>query len=178
MKDFIFEENTISNLSKDEKIKNLSNTVLNTKIQAEIDKLNNEENELNSRNIFSKFFGKLDGSTAFKQENINFQRFVINDKLNRNSISKDNVDLHSVLADIELFMEDNKYNELISEEIEQLNNINKYIYNNFEINSDKINNFVTNRKQCFLPALTKKVTKYEQLKHETIKYLNKQGYNK
>ena len=178
MKDFIFEENTISNLSKDEKIKNLSNTVLNTKIQAELDKLNNEENELNSRNIFSKFFGKLDGSTAFKQENINFQRFVINDKLNRNSISKDTVDLHSILADIELFMEDNKYNELISGEIEQLNNINKYIYNNFEINSDKINNFITNRKQYFLPALTKKVTKYEQLKHETIKYLNKQGYNK
>lgn len=178
MKDFIFEENLISNLSDSEKKRNLSNIVLNTKIQAEIDKLNNEENKLNSRNIFSKLFGKIDGSTTFKQENINFQRFVINDKLNRNSISKNNVDLHSVLADIELFMEDNKYNELISEEIEQLNNINNYIYNNFEINSDKINNFVTSRKQCFLPALTKKVTKYEQLKHETIKYLNKQGYNK
>ena len=75
-------------------------------------------------------------------------------------------------------MEDNKYNELISEEIQQLNNINTYIYNNFDINLETINDLVVNRKQCFLPALTKKVTKYEQLKHETIKYLNKQGYNK
>ena len=178
MKDFIFEENVISNLSENEKRKNLSDIVLNTRIQAEIDKLDNEEDELNSRNIFSKLFGKIDGSTAFKQENINFKRFVINDKLNRNSINKNTIDLHSVLADIELFLEDNKYNELISEEIQQLNNINTYIYNNFDINSETINNLVVNRKQCFLPALTKKVTKYEQLKHETIKYLNKQGYNK
>ena len=67
MKNFIFEENIISNLSEDEKRKNLSDAVLNTRIQAEIDKLDNEENELNSRNIFSKLFGKIDGSTAFKQ---------------------------------------------------------------------------------------------------------------
>lgn len=178
MKDFVFEENVVSKLSDDDKKKSLFEAVINTKVQAEMDKLDNEENILNSKNIFSKFFGKIDGSTAIKQDNINFKRFVINDKLTRSSVIKDNIDLHSVLADIELFMEDNKYNDLISNEIGQLNTINKYIYDNFDINSDKINKFVLNRKQCFLPVLTRKLTKSETLKHETIKYLNKQGYNK
>lgn len=178
MKDFIFEEDVVSKLSDNDKKKSLFDAVINTRVQAEMDKLDNEENILNSQNIFSKLFGKIDGSTAFKQENINFKRFVINDKLNRSSIIKNNIDLHSVLADIELFMEDNKYNELISDEINQLNDINKYIYNNFDINSDEINKLVLNRKHCFLPAITHKLTKAETLKHESIKYLNKQGYNK
>lgn len=178
MINFVFEENAVSKLSDNDKKKSLFEAVINTKVQAEMDKLDNEQDILNSKNIFSKLFGKIDGSTAIKQDNINFKRFVINDKLNRSSIIKDDIDLHSVLADIELFMEDNKCNDLISDEIGQLNTINKYIHNNFDINSDEINKFVLNRKQCFLPAITRKLSKAETLKHESIKYLNKQGYNK
>ncbi len=178
MINFVFEENAVSKLSDDDKKKNLFEAVINTKVQAEMDKLDNEQDILNSKNIFSKFFGKIDGSTAIKQDNINFKRFVINDKLTRSSIIKDDIDLHSVLADIELFMEDNKCNDLISDEVGQLNDINKFIYDNFDINSDEINKFVLNRKQCFLPAVTRKLSKAEILKHESIKYLNKQGYNK
>ena len=178
MKDCIFEENQLTNLSEEEKKKNLFDAVTNTRVQAEMNKIENEENTLKSRNIFKKLFEKIDGTTAFKKENISFKRYVINDKLNRNLLIKDNIDMNSVLADIELFMEDNKYNELISNEIQQLNNINSYIHNNFEINTDKINSLITDRKQLFLPVLTRKLTKEEELKHETIKYLNKQGYNR
>ena len=178
MKDFVFEEESLENLSENDKKKNLFDAVTNTRIQAELSKIENEENILHSRNIFKKLFEKLDGTTAFKEENISFKRYVINDKLNRNMQIKDNIDMNSVLADIELFLEDNKYNDLISDDIQQLNVINNYIHNNFDINSNEINNLITNRKQLFLPVLTRKLTKAEELKHETIKYLNKQGYNR
>ena len=178
MKGFVFEEESLANLSENDKKKNLFDAVTNTRIQAELSKIENEENNLHSRNIFKKLFEKLDGTTAFKEENISFKRYVINDKLNRNMLIKDNIDMNSVLADIELFLEDNKYNDLISDDIQQLNVINNYIHNNFDINSNEINNLITNRKQLFLPVLTRKLTKAEELKHETIKYLNKQGYNR
>ena len=168
MKGFVFEEESLANLSENDKKKNLFDAVTNTRIQAELSKIENEENNLHSRNIFKKLFEKLDGTTAFKEENISFKRYVINDKLNRNMLIKDNIDMNSVLAD----------NDLISDDIQQLNVINNYIHNNFDINSNEINNLITNRKQLFLPVLTRKLTKAEELKHETIKYLNKQGYNR
>ena len=110
MKDFVFEEESLANLSENDKKKNLFDAVTNTRIQAELSKIENEENNLHARNIFKKLFEKLDGTTAFKEENISFKRYVITDKLNRNMLIKDNIDMNSVLADIELFLEDNKYN--------------------------------------------------------------------
>jgi hypothetical protein len=178
MKNFNFEENSLNDLSNEEKIKTLSNAVINTKVDAEMNKLDNEEHQLKSQNIFSKLIGKIDGSNTYKQENINFKRFVINDKLSRNSQSESTANIHSILADIELFMEDNNCNTLIEDELQQLNSINNCIYNNFDINSDEVNKYITDRKQIFLPVLTRKLTKAEIIKHESIKYLNKQGYNK
>ncbi len=178
MKEYFFEEDKINELSEDDKIYNIYNGVVTTKVNAEIDKLDIEENKLNSQNFLSKIFGKLDGSTAFKKDNISFAKFVVNDKLN--SINKNTAesDLHSILADIEIFMEDNKSNSSIENEISELNKINNYVYNNFEIDNELVNKKIIDRKQCFLPVLTRKLTKNEILKQDTIKYLNKQGYTK
>lgn len=143
--------------------------------------LKEQENEIKEKNNnpFKKFFNKITGKSkqyTLKQESINYMKEKVEQRMQNVITESKNYSIHEMLAEIEIFLEDNKEVVGIEKELIELNKLKENLGKVYRIDDLKVNKIIKDRTEENLPTTNKKVTPEQQVKIEENKFLKHNGY--
>lgn len=156
-------------------------------IQTKIDLKNIEKTyeQLEKMGFFKKFLAKITGRTKIineEKEHLQDAKNKISDRQKRLSlISKPQYkySIHKILADIYIYIEDIKDIAEFQEELNEIEDIKRYIIENYKIDSDKVEKLIEYKKRNCLPqVIDKKITKLDKMRQQYNDFLVLHGYIK
>ena len=89
-----------------------------------------------------------------------------------------NYSIHELIAEIEMFIKENKDDELVTEEVSRLRRIKEILKKNFMIIDSKVVSIVDQKTGKNLPLASRKISKKELIEIDTYRFLNRYGYDK
>lgn len=174
-----FEEMTI--IEENELKRGIAETILNVRGEAELKKLKEDLEILEEKGAFKRFIGFFTGANKLdeiKEEQIEIRQKAIRKTLSQKMSLVYNYSIHELVAEIQMFLNDNEDDELVEEDIYILQNMENELRRNFIISDSKVQEIIIQRENKNLPVPTKKITKQELIEIETYRFLNKYGYDR
>ena len=155
-------------------------------IQTKIDlkDIDKKYEDLENMGLFKKFLFKITRKNKIINEEKEHLQDARNKVLNRRErldiISKPEYkySIHNILADIYIYIEDIDENEH-EEDLREIENIKKYIIENYKIDSNRVNQIIEHKKRNCLPqVIDKKTSKLDKMRQQYNDFLVKHGYIK
>lgn len=174
-----FEEMTI--IEENELKRGIAETILNVRGEAELKKLKDDLEVLEEKGAFQRFIGFFTGANKLdeaKEEQIEIMQKAIRKTLSQKMSLVYNYSIHELVAEIEMFLNDNEDDELVEEDMYILENMENELRRNFIISDSKVQEIIEQRENRNLPVEVKRITKRELIEIETYRFLNKYGYDK
>lgn len=174
-----FEEMTI--IEENELKRGIAETILNVRGKAELKKLKEDLEILEEKGAFKRFIGFFTGSNKLdevKEEQIEIRQKAIRKTLSQKMSLVYNYSIHELVAEIQMFLEDNEDDELVKEDMYILQNMENELRRNFIISDSKVRDIIEQRENKNLPVEVKRITKRELIEIETYRFLNKYGYDR
>lgn len=174
-----FEEMTI--IEENELKRGIAETILNIRGEAELKKLKEDLEILEEKGAFKRFIGFFTGSNKLdevKEEQIEIRQKAIRKTLSQKMSLVYNYSIHELVAEIQMFLDDNEDDELVEEDMYILQNMENELRRNFIISDSKVQDIIEQRENRNLPVEAKRITKRELIEIETYRFLNKYGYDR
>ena len=168
-------------LEENELKKEIAETIKNIRCEAELKKLNDDLDIIEDKSNLKKFLGKLTGRSQLDQTMLN-QIKVRQDAIRKTFKTKmplaHNYSIHALIAEIEMFIKENKDDELVTDEVSRLRRIKEILKKNFMIIDSKVVSIVDQKTGKNLPVASRKISKKELIEIDTYRFLNRYGYDK
>ena len=135
-------------------------------------------NKSNLRKILDKITGQAKRDELILKQN-EIKENAIREKLkNIKFENKEEYSTHEMVADLDIYIEDNKDKEVISKDIHRLKTLRNNIGEIFKLQEENIEKIIQNRLKNNLPIEIdkKKLSKEEKIKQDTEIFLSKNGY--
>lgn len=174
-----FEEMAI--IEENELKRGIAEKILNVRGEAELKKLKEDLEILEEKGAFKRFLGFFTGANKLdevKEEQIEIRQKAIRKTLSQKMSLVYNYSIHELVAEIEMFLNDNEDDELVEEDMYILENMENELRRNFIISDSKVQDIIEQRENKNLPVEVKRITKRELIEIETYRFLNKYGYDR
>lgn len=174
-----FEELNI--LEENELKREIAETIKNIRCEAELKKLRDDLEIIQERSGFKRFIGKFTGRNKLNEamiEQIVIRQTAIKKTFKVKMPLAKNYSIHNMIAEIEMFIEDNKDDELVVEDVSNLRNIRDNLKKNFIIIDSRVVSIIDQKTGKNLPFDSRKMTKKELIEIDTYRFLNKYGYDR
>jgi len=148
--------------------------------KAELKKLKDDLEQIEQKANLNKFVGIFTGKNRFDKfliEQIDEREKAINKTLVRKLSLSQNYSIHEMSALINMFIEDNKDDELVFPDIQNLKDLESNLKKNFVISEAKIVDIISEKEAKNLPIEYSNVNRRELVEIETYRFLNKYGYD-
>ena len=172
-----FEEMAI--IEENELKRGIAEKIRDIRGEAELRKLNDDLEIIEEKGTFSRFIGIFTGQNKlddFMIEQIEVRQRAIRRTLAKKLSLAHNYSIHELIAEIEMFIEDNEDDELVEDDVMDLKALGDELRRNYVIIDYKVNSIIEKREGKNLP-LDKKISKREIIEIETYRFLNKYGYD-
>lgn len=159
----------------------IAEAILNVRGEAELKKLKEDLEILEEKGAFRRFIGFFTGSNKLdevKEEQIEIRQKAIRKTLSQKMSLVYNYSIHELVAEIEMFLNDNEDDELVEEDMFILQNMEDELRRNFIISDSKVQDIIEERENKNLPVEVKRISKRELIEIETYRFLNKYGYDR
>ena len=174
-----FEE--LSILEENELKREIAETIKNIRCEAELKKLRDDLDIIEERSGFKKFLGKFTGRNKLNEamvEQIGIRQTAIRKTFKVKMPLAKNYSIHSMIAEIEMFIADNSDDELVIDDVSTLRNIRDVLKKNFVIIDSKVISIIDQKTGKNLPFESRKLSKKELIEIDTYRFLNKYGYDR
>lgn len=174
-----FEEMSI--IEENELKRAIAEKILNVRGEAELKKLKDDLEILEEKGAFKRFIGFFTGSNKLdevKEEQIEIRQKAIRKTLSQKMSLVYNYSIHELVAEIEMFLDDNEDDELVEEDYYILKNMEDELRRNFIISDSKVQEIIEAKESRNLPVEVKKISKRELIEIETYRFLSKYGYDR
>ncbi len=168
-------------IEENELKKEIAETIKNIRCEAELKKLRDDIEIIEDKSPFKKFVGRFTGRNKLDQtmlDQIQIRQTAIRKTFKSKMPLSYNYSIHELIAEVEMFMEENRDDELITEDVEQLRKIKEVLKKNFVINDHKVISIIERKTGKNLPVNPKKVSKADLIEIDTYRFLNRYGYDK
>ncbi len=148
--------------------------------EAELKKLKDDLEYIEDKGTLSNFLGFFTGQNKldnFRLEQIEVRQTAIRKTLSKKLTLAHNYSIHELMAEIEMFIEENEDDELITDDVKNLKLIAEQLRKNYIILESKVRTIIDEKEGKNLPVRDKKLSKRELLEIETYRFLNKYGYD-
>ena len=173
-----FEEMSI--IEENELKRAIASKILSIRGEAELKKLKDDLEILEQKGAFKRLIGFFTGSNKLdvvKEEQIEIRQKAIRKTLSQKMSLVYNYSIHELVAEIEMFLNDNEDDELVETDYYILKNMEDELRRNFIISDSKVNEIIEAKEKKNLPVEVKKISKRELIEIETYRFLNKYGYD-
>ena len=174
-----FEEMSI--IEENELKRSIAQKILNVRGEAELKKLKDDLEILEEKGAFKRLIGFFTGSNKLdevKEEQIEIRQKAIRKTLSQKMSLVYNYSIHELVAEIEMFLNDNEDDELVEEDYYILKNMEDELRRNFIISDSKVQEIIEAKESKNLPVEVKKISKRELIEIETYRFLSKYGFDK
>lgn len=174
-----FEE--LSILEENELKREIAETIKNIRCEAELKKLHDDLDIIDSKSGFKRFIGTFTGKNKLdlvKIEQIGIRETAIRKTFKLKMPLAKNYSIHDMIAEIEMFIQDNKDDELVEEDVNTLKSIRDNLKKNFIILDSRVVSIIDQKKGKYLPADSRKISKKEAIEIDTYRFLSKYGYDR
>ena len=174
-----FEEMSI--IEENELKRSIAEKILNVRGEAELKKLKDDLEILEEKGAFKRLLGFFTGSNKLdevKEEQIEIRQKAIRKTLSQKMSLVYNYSIHELVAEIEMFLDDNEDDELVEEDYYILKNMEDELRRNFIISDSKVQEIIEAKENKNLPVEVKKISKRELIEIETYRFLSKYGYDR
>lgn len=174
-----FEEMSI--IEENELKRAIAEKILNVRGEAELKKLKDDLEILEEKGAFKRFIGFFTGANKLdeiKEEQIDIRQKAIRKTLSQKMSLVYNYSIHELVAEIEMFLDDNEDDELVEEDYYILKNMEDELRRNFIISDSKVQEIIEAKENKNLPVEVKKISKRELIEIETYRFLSKYGYDR
>lgn len=174
-----FEEMSI--IEENELKRAIAEKILNVRGEAELKKLKDDLEILEEKGAFKRLIGFFTGSNKLdevKEEQIEIRQKAIRKTLSQKMSLVYNYSIHELVAEIEMFLNDNEDDELVEEDYYILKNMENELRRNFIISDSKVEEIIEAKENKNLPVEVKKISKRELIEIETYRFLSKYGYDR
>ena len=174
-----FEEMAV--IEENELKRAIAEKILNVRGEAELKKLKDDLEILEEKGAFKRLIGFFTGANKLdevKEEQIEIRQKAIRKTLSQKMSLVYNYSIHELVAEIEMFLEDNEDDELVEEDFYILKNMEDELRRNFIISDSKVREIIDAKENKNLPVEVKKISKRELIEIETYRFLSKYGYDR
>ena len=172
-----FEEMAI--IEENELKRGIAEKIRDIRGEAELKKLKDDLEIIEEKGTFSRFIGIFTGQNKlddFMIEQIEVRQRAIRRTLAKKMSLAHNYSIHELIAEIEMFIDDNEDDELVEDDVMDLNALGEELRKNYVILDYKVESIIEKREGKNLP-LDKRLSKREIIEVETYRFLNKYGYD-
>ena len=174
-----FEEMAI--IEENELKRAIAEKILSVRGEAELKKLKEDLEILEEKGAFRRLIGFFTGSNKLdevREEQIDIRQKAIRKTLSQKMSLVYNYSIHELVAEIEMFLEDNEDDDLVVEDAYILKNMEDELRRNFIISDSKVREIIEAKENKNLPVEVKKISKRELIEIETYRFLSKYGYDR
>ena len=174
-----FEEMAI--IEENELKRAIAEKILSVRGEAELKKLKEDLEILEEKGAFRRLIGFFTGSNKLdevREEQIDIRQKAIRKTLSQKMSLVYNYSIHELVAEIEMFLEDNEDDDLVVEDAYILKNMEDELRRNFIISDSKVHEIIQAKENKNLPVEVKKISKKELIEIETYRFLSKYGYDR
>lgn len=168
-------------IEENELKKEIAETIKNIRCEAELKKLNDDVDIIEDKSNIKKFFGKFTGRDKLDKtmlDQIKVRQTAIRKNFRNKMPLAYNYSIHELIAEIEMFIKENKDDELVLEDVSLLRKIKDTLKKNFVILDSKVISIMDQKTGKNLPVASKKVSKKELIEIDTYRFLKRYGYDK
>lgn len=168
-------------LEENELKRGIAETIKNIRCEAELKKLNDDLDILEDKSDFKKFIGKFTGRDKLDKtmlDQIQVRQIAIRKTFKTRMPLAHNYSIHEMIAEIEMFVKENKDDELVLEDVNILRRMKEVLKKNFVIIDSKVVSIVDQKSGKNLPVASRKVNKKELIEIDTYQFLHRYGYDK
>lgn len=168
-------------IEENELKKEIAETIKNIRCEAELKKLNDDLDIIEDKSNLKKFLGKFTGRDKIDKtmlDQIKVRQTAIRKSFRNKMPLAYNYSIHELIAEIEMFIKENKDDELVLEDVSLLRKIKDTLKKNFVILDSKVISIMDQKMGKNLPLASKKVSKKELIEIDTYRFLNRYGYDK
>ena len=158
----------------------IAQEIINIRGEAELKKLKDDIGIIEEKSAIKRIIGLITGRNkidGYMLEQIEVRQNAIRKTLAKKLELSKNYSIHELIAEIEMFREDNEDDELVEDDVADLMALEQELRRNFVIADSKIEEIIEKKEAKNLPIDLKKVTKQELIEIETYRFLNKYGYD-
>ena len=158
----------------------IAQEILNIRGEAELKKLKDDIEIIEEKSAIKRIIGMLTGRNKIDEymlEKIEVRQNAIRKTLAKKLELSKSYSIHELVAEIEMFREDNEEDELVEQDVEKLIALEDALRRNFIISDSKVAEIIEKKEAKNLPIDLKKVNKQELIEIETYRFLNKYGYD-
>lgn len=158
----------------------IAQEILNIRGEAELKKLKDDIEIIEEKSAIKRIIGMLTGRNKIDEymlEQIEVRQNAIRKTLAKKLELSKSYSIHELVAEIEMFREDNEEDELVEQDVEKLIALEDALRRNFIISDSKVAEIIEKKEAKNLPIDLKKVNKQELIEIETYRFLNKYGYD-
>lgn len=158
----------------------IAQEILNIRGEAELKKLKDDIGIIEEKSAIKRIIGLITGRNkidGYMLEQIEVRQKAIRKTLAKKLELSKNYSIHELIAEIEMFREDNEDDELVEDDVADLMALEQELRRNFVIADSKVEEIIEKKEAKNLPIDLKKVTKQELIEIETYRFLNKYGYD-
>ena len=158
----------------------IAQEILNIRGEAELKKLKDDIEIIEEKSAIKRIIGMLTGRNKIDEymlEQIEVRQNAIRKTLAKKLELSKSYSIHELVAEIEMFREDNEEDELVEQDVEKLVALEDALRRNFIISDSKVAEIIEKKEAKNLPIDLKKVNKQELIEIETYRFLNKYGYD-
>lgn len=161
--------------------KDVAECIKNIRCEAELRKLNDDMDMIEEQSKFKKFIGKFTGKNRLDLamlDQIEVRQNAVRKTFRCKMPLARNYSIHEMIAEIEMFIEENNDDDLVTDAVHELQNIKSILKKNFIIIDSKVISIIDKKTGKNLPLSSRKMSKEELLEIDTYKFLSKYGYDK
>jgi len=148
--------------------------------EAELKKLKDDLEIIEDKGSFSRFLGIFTGQNKldeFMIDQIEIRQIAIRRTLSNKLSLAYNYSIHEMMAEIEMFIDENYDDELVEKDVRLLEKIENELRRHFVIVDSKVEEIINQKEGKYLPTDKRKMTKRDLIETETYRFLNKYGYD-
>lgn len=167
-------------IEENELKRGIAEKVRTVRSEAELKKLKDDLDIIETRGSLSRLFGFFTGQNKlddFMIEQIEIRQLAIKRTISKNLSLAYNYSIHELMAEIDMFIKENSDDELVFNDVAELKTIAEELRRNFIVLDSKVQNIVEKKEGKNLLLDNRKITKREIIEIETYRFLNKYGYD-
>lgn len=169
----IIEENALK--------RGIAETIKNIRCEAELKKLRDDIDIIEDKSKFQKFIGRFTGRNRLDEvmlDQIEIRQMAVRKTFKAKMPLAYNYSIHKLIAEMDMFIEENDDDELVEEDVAKLKSIKEILKKNFVIIDSKVISIIDQKTGRNLPLASGKISKRELIEIDTYRFLHKYGYDK